>query len=116
MVRSYMHEKKDENQRRQREREQFQLREQRREEALNKRRAGAVSETANIPNFAVLRANLMSSDPKEVFQGAYEFRVLLSVDNMPPIQEVIDTNLVPRFAELLSPSHALYRGGDEEIA
>ena len=115
MVRSYMYENKNENRRRQRETEQFQLRQQRREDALNKKRTTTVSETSRIPNFGMLRKNLTSNNLKDVFQGTYEFRVLLSVEMLPPIQEVVDTNLVPRFVELLSSSNALYRCEDEEL-
>lgn len=111
-----MYENKSENRRRQRETEQFQLRQQRREEALNKKRSTAVSETSRIQNFVTLKNNLMSGDLKEVFKGTYEFRMLLSVETLPPIQDVIETNLVPRFVELLSPNNVLYKNGDPDLA
>lgn len=110
-----MYENKNENRRRQRETEQFQLRQQRREMALNKKRSTMISDTSRIPNFFTLKNNLISSDLKEVFQGTYEFRMLLSVETLPPIQEVIDTNLVPRFVELLSPNNVIYKNGDPDL-
>lgn len=110
-----MYENKNENRRRQRETEQFQLRQQRREMALNKKRSTAISDTSRIPNFFTLKNNLTSNNLKEVFQGTYEFRMMLSVETLPPIQEVIDTNLVPRFVELLSPNNVIYKGGDSDL-
>jgi HEAT repeat protein len=107
-----------------------QLRKQNRDEQVMKRR-GAVGETSkpdenssatstNADNMAVATTKLTSSDLQErvknlprlvealnsndvnrQLEAATEFRKLLSIEKNPPIQKVIDTNVVPRLVALL---------------
>lgn len=104
-----------------------QLRKQNRDEQVMKRR-GAVGETGkpdentvvnnaenrptvtklnssdvqtrlkNLPN---LVAAVNSEDPVQQLEAATEFRKLLSIEKNPPIQQVIDTGVVPRLVALL---------------
>merc|ERR1740121_3282398 len=46
-------------------------------------------------------AALTSNDPEAVFTATQQFRKLLSIEQNPPIAEVIHANIVPRFVQLL---------------
>lgn len=92
-----------ENRRKMREEQQVELRQQKKEDILNKKRSLSLS-TASISNFLPMREKLFSSDLEQVHQGVYEFRSLLSVEDSPPIQPVIDSGCVPRFVELMDTS------------
>ncbi|AFM99438.1 putative armadillo/beta-catenin-like repeat domain-containing protein [Encephalitozoon hellem] len=101
MARSYMFDSKTtENRRKMREEQQVELRQQKKEELLNKKRNLSVSASA-ISNFIPMKEKLFSSDLEQAHQGVYEFRSLLSVEDSPPIQPVIDSGCVPRFIELM---------------
>merc|ERR1719361_3127637 len=43
-----------------------------------------------------------SPDPSKRLEATIEFRRMLSVENCPPIQEVIDSGVVPRIMQFLS--------------
>jgi len=83
-----------------REEQQVELRQQKKDELLNKKRNLSLS-TSNISNFLPMKEKLFNNDLEQIHQGVYEFRSLLSVEDSPPIQPVIDSGCVPRFVELM---------------
>ncbi|KAK1347767.1 hypothetical protein LUQ84_002749 [Hamiltosporidium tvaerminnensis] len=117
MARSYMFENKTvEARRKQREEQQVELRQQRREDLLNKKRSMVSKDTApQIANLKEMKSKVLSNDPNIVFQGVFEFRTVLSVEKSPPIQAVIDSGLVPRFVELLSTSCNIYQDPSTDL-
>ena len=46
-------------------------------------------------------AGVMSDDANAQLEATTHFRKLLSIERNPPIQRIIDTNVVPRFVEFL---------------
>merc|ERR1719379_2427203 len=63
----------------------------------------AVSTNSNFPTDqmpALLQA-LRSADGNAQFQATQQFRKILSIEQNPPIQEVINAGVVPRFVEFL---------------
>lgn len=91
------------SQRRKREEQQVELRRQRTEELLNKKRVS--SKDSIISNsFESAKLLLYSTNIDEIYQGSYECRTLLSVEVNPPIQEIITSGIVSRFIELLDAS------------
>lgn len=111
--------KTTENRRKMREELQVELRQQKKEEKLNKKRSLSLStsntsnfvpmkdlslSTSSISDFVAMKERLYSSDLEQVHQGVHEFRSLLSVECSPPIQPVIDSGCVPRFVELMDVS------------
>lgn len=91
------------NQRRRREEEQVELRVQRTESFLNKKRV-ASKEIKETNSFETSKELLFSSSLEDIYNGTYDCRTRLSVEINPPIKEIIDSGIVPRFVELLNPS------------
>lgn len=61
--------------------------------------ASAVSKLESLPQMV---AGVMGNDPTVQTECTTQFRRLLSIEKNPPIQEVIDSHVVPRFVEFLS--------------
>lgn len=108
--------------RRKREDVAVQLRKQTRDEALNKKRmvndgtpsgavgifdaamhgeAGQAQPGLGIPDLPALCQTLQSDDQNAQFATTQHFRKLLSIEQNPPIQEVINAGIVPRFVQFL---------------
>merc|ERR1712080_320804 len=106
MVRNYMFDGyTKEVTKKQREKQQLDLRKKRREELISKRRnVQIIEDTSKISNLKNIKSLLLSRDLEDIKNGALEFRTLLSTENCPPIQSVVDSGVVPRLVELLSKS------------
>jgi len=98
--------------RRKREDAAVQLRKQTRDEALQKKRMtddipGAIAMPTETGmqdgnnQIAVLARTVCSDNPQDQFQATQQLRKLLSVEQNPPIQDVINTGVVPRLVEFL---------------
>jgi importin subunit alpha-1 len=61
--------------------------------------SAAVAKLENLPQMV---AGVMGNDPSIQTECTTQFRRLLSIEKNPPIQQVIDANVVPRFVEFLS--------------
>lgn len=59
------------------------------------------SKIANLPQMCQM---IVSNDPQERLKATMQFRKLLSIERNPPIAEVIQTGVVPKFVELLKVS------------
>eukprot|EP01054_Gregarina_sp_Poly1_P009695 Gregarina_sp_Poly_1__9694@NODE_615_length_7127_cov_142_509207_g471_i0_p2_GENE_NODE_615_length_7127_cov_142_509207_g471_i0NODE_615_length_7127_cov_142_509207_g471_i0_p2_ORF_typecomplete_len534_score114_05Arm/PF00514_23/1_4e02Arm/PF00514_23/6_3e10Arm/PF00514_23/3_5e13Arm/PF00514_23/0_00028Arm/PF00514_23/1_9e07Arm/PF00514_23/2_6e09Arm/PF00514_23/1_2e13Arm/PF00514_23/8_6e11Arm/PF00514_23/0_00013Arm_2/PF04826_13/1_2e08Arm_2/PF04826_13/2_5e08Arm_2/PF04826_13/1_3e10HEAT_2/PF13646_6/0_0042HEAT_2/PF13646 len=97
--------------RRKREDEQVQIRRVNREAHLSKKRQQAAEGFTGTPStqgppvdvreLPKLTQWLLSADTSLQFQAAQQIRRMLSVENYPPIREVVDAGVVPRFVEFL---------------
>mmetsp|Transcript_110251 Transcript_110251/g.311026 ORF Transcript_110251/g.311026 Transcript_110251/m.311026 type:complete len:538 (-) Transcript_110251:183-1796(-) len=106
--------------RRKREDAAVQLRKQVRDEALQKKRftdesgqpidsamgsglgaPQAQAASSTISNLPELTQMLASADPQAQFNATQQFRKILSVENNPPIQEVIQSGVVPQIVQFL---------------
>lgn len=109
--------------RRNREETNVQVRKEKRDARLAKRRqmpTGGLSNTnpvapdnaatavvaaqppAKLEQLATIVAGVMGNDPAMQTECTTQFRRLLSIEKNPPIQPVIDSGVVPRFVEFLS--------------
>jgi hypothetical protein len=102
--------------RRKREENSTEIRKQSREQSLAKKRNLAASIGAerrtldavtqqkleNLPNMVSMVYN---PDPTIQVEGVIQFRKLLSIERNPPIEEVIEAGVVPRFVEMLTFHH-----------
>lgn len=90
------------DQRKKREEEQFELRRQRTEELMNKKRDINLSEPADYLNLDSIKQKLFANDLNQNYDGINSCRQMLSVKTDAPIKPIIDSGLVPRFVELLN--------------
>ena len=88
------------HERRRREVQQVELRQQRTEDLLKKKREDALKNEGPV-SFKDLKEKMCRNDLPTIYQAAYECRATLSVECNPPIQEVIEAGIVPRCVELL---------------
>ncbi|KAI4293013.1 importin subunit alpha-6/7 [Pancytospora philotis] len=101
MSRSYMFSDRTAgSERRKREDQQVEIRRQRTDELLNKKRAAAADRSAEAA-FAQLHERLNAPSIEVVYKAVYDCRNSLSVEENPPIQAVIDSGVVPRIVQLL---------------
>ncbi|CAA0815611.1 Importin subunit alpha-1 [Striga hermonthica] len=100
--------------RRRREDNMVEIRKNRREENLQKKRREGVQQFSvpveattgidnkvqleNLPSMVV---SVWTDDPNSQLEATTQFRKLLSIERSPPIQEVIQAGVVPRFVEFL---------------
>lgn len=90
-------------QRKKREEQQVELRRQRTEDLLNKKRVSNIVKSGMESSLDVMKGLLFSTKLEDIYRGAFDCRTALSVENNPPIQIIIDSGIVPRFVELLDP-------------
>jgi len=60
---------------------------------------------SRLKNLPQLVAAIHSQDSAQQLEAVTEFRKLLSIEKNPPIQQVIDANVVPRLVEMLTFQH-----------
>merc|ERR1719487_2961358 len=63
--------------------------------------AGMMNPNCTPQQLQQLHQAVHSQDPQAQFNGTQHFRKLLSIEENPPIQEVIETGVVPRCVEFL---------------
>jgi len=109
-----------EESRRRREETTLQIRKTKKEDRLNKRRQqnptfdtnggaggamnmgmGAALPQTKLENLPQMVAGVMGNDATVQTEYTTQFRRLLSIEKNPPIQQVIDSGVVPRFIEFL---------------
>ena len=62
---------------------------------------GGDAPQAKLENLSRMVAGVMGNDPTVQTEFTTQFRRLLSIEKNPPIQQVIDSGVVPRFIEFL---------------
>jgi hypothetical protein len=55
-----------------------------------------------IANLAIYKNGILSNDTSIQLENTRCFRILLSIEQNPPIQQIIDIGIVPRFIEFLN--------------
>lgn len=101
--------------RRKREDNNVELRKTAREEQLQKRRLPMTpiadprdtSGTPTLSSIPQLLQDVASTDPARQLHGTKQFRKLLSIQDNPPIQPVIESGVLPRLLEFLKSSNPL---------
>ncbi|KAL8137137.1 hypothetical protein V2J09_003138 [Rumex salicifolius] len=102
--------------RRRREDNMVEIRKNRREESLQKKRREGVqvahqfassalhasSQEKKIESIPSLVASVLSDDPAAQLEATTQFRKLLSIERNPPIEEVVQSGIVPRLVEFLA--------------
>jgi hypothetical protein len=63
--------------------------------------ASAIGGSNKLENLPQMVQGVMGSDPALQTECTTQFRRLLSIEKNPPIQQVIDSGVVPRFVEFL---------------
>lgn len=87
-------------QRKRREEEQFQLRKQRTEELLNRKRCSNLKESGCGVDINSIKQNLMSNDLNLIYLGSTNCRKLTSCVEEIPFKSVINSDVVPRLIEV----------------
>lgn len=86
----------------------IELRTQKRDGMLQKKRStSSMGEEGSI-KISVLVEKVNSSDPAEIIEGVTEFRRLLSAAKSPPIEKIVMNGLTPIFAKLTNPENPIY--------
>lgn len=92
------------NIRKKKEEQQVELRQQKKEELLNKKRSLSFT-SSQMSDFISMKNEIYSNDLEKIYKGVKEFRSMVSVEDSPPIQPVIDSGVVPRFVQMLDLSY-----------
>ena len=92
-----------------------QLRRVRTEELLKRNRENKeqVLNSGLTPEYADIVKKVYSKDYSEVCNGVYEVRVILSQESNPPVQKILDLNILPLLVNLLD--YNFYRTDDKNI-
>ncbi|EFA85470.1 putative importin subunit alpha B [Heterostelium album PN500] len=90
--------------RRKREEVALSIRKNKREDSLAKKRNIKSDPSLNqrLENLPAMVSGLQSQNYDQILQSTIAFRKLLSIERSPPIQEVIETGVVPLFVQFLS--------------